>query len=77
MYADYTGCKIKDLSGLACFKGICIFLLKDDKDTNGIRIWEDAFINDFINKFPQYENAEIKSCNNFYGEIVFRIKEED
>ena len=70
----FKGKSIKELIDLYCFQGIAVFLLENEDDEKGLRIWEDIFLKDFIKEYPQYENSIVKKSNDFYGEIVLRIR---
>ena len=74
---DFVGKQIKDLCNLINYKGIAIFDLNKGNSNHGERIWEEAFMSDFIKEFPEYENAIVYDYNNFFGEIVLRIKLEN
>ena len=75
---DFVGKTIKDLSYLVNYQGIAIFDLNQDSSVVfsncGVRIWEDILMRDFIKEFPQYENAIVEDYNDFFGEIVLRIR---
>lgn len=77
IFEHFIGKSINELKDLHNFQGIAVFLLEDDNNDkygDGVRIWEDVFMKDFIKEFPQYEDAIVEKSNDFYGEIVLRIR---
>ena len=73
--SDFVGKSIKDLSDLCHSQGICIFdINKPEGCRYGGWIWEDIYIKDFIKKFPHYNNAVVVDYNDFFGEIVLRVR---
>lgn len=75
---DYLGKSIRDLEDLVNYQGICIFDMDkiDGLYNHGKRIWEDISIKDFIKEFPDYADAIVEDCNDFFREIVLRIRKQ-
>ena len=76
---DYLGKTISELEDLVNYKGIAIFDLDIQSSglgssNHGTVIWEHILMRDFIKEFPEYKDAKVERCNDFYGSIVLRIR---
>ena len=68
-----VGKTISELCEISNFKGVAIFDLNEGGDY-GKRIWEGIFVKEFIKEFPDHKNATVEVCDDFYGELVLRIR---
>ncbi len=56
------------------YKGVAVFILKDEDDTIGDMTAEDISLRQILINRPELRTAVVASHNDFFGESVFRVR---
>lgn len=75
--SEYIGTPLRGLAKVTGYydKGYVVFLLRDSQDNTGRRIRKDFSIRLVLHHHPELAECEVVYAENYYGELILRVKE--